>query len=221
MFQSLTARRDVRRRYTRAASQWHDRITALGYGDAYRAAIAALIPALSRPQRVMDMGCGAGSFAQAFVQERGRAAVLTLVDPVLDMLHQAEARLVGAADEVILLARGVDGLPNFAAQDLILCAHVIDHCANPVRALRALGQTLAQGGAMVLIVTKPHWCNWLMWPKWRHRSYRPARMHEAIVAAGLTCPRDMGFASGPPRRTSHAYLVTHTQPEILYADCHR
>lgn len=221
MFQARTPPHDLRRRYNGIAGRWHDRITALGYGDAYRAAICALIPATSRPQRVMDVGCGAGSFAQAFSLERGRVAVLTLVDPAMDMLHEAAARLAGAAAEIEVLARGIEALPNFPSQDLILCAHVLDHCANPVRALRALGQVLAPGGAIVLIVTKPHWCNWLMWPRWRHKSYRPSQLHEAIVAAGLICPRDMGFASGPPRRTSHAYLVTLTQPEISYADCHR
>lgn len=221
MLQSITAPRDLRRLYNLAAPRWHDRITALGYCDAYRAAIAALLPATTRPQRVMDVGCGAGSFAYAFVRERGRIEVLTLVDPAPDMLFEAATRLTGAAGEIEVLARDVDGLPNFPSQDLILCAHVLDHCADPVRALRAMGQTLAPGGAIVLIVTKPHWCNWLMWPIWRHRSYRPSRMHETIVAAGLICPRDMGFPSGPPQRTSHAYLVTLTQPEISYADCHR
>ncbi len=221
MFQSITRPHDLREMYDAAAASWHDRITALGYCDAYCAAITAFLPVTSRPQRVMDAGCGAGSFARAFVQHRGRVAVLTLADPAPHMLHEAQSRLAGDADEIILLAQAVEGLPAFPCQDLILCAHVLDHCTDPVRALRALGLALSRYGRLILIVTKPHWCNWLMWPVWRHKSYRPARIYEAVVAAGLTCTRDMGFASGPPRRTSHAYLVTHTESEILYADCHR
>jgi SAM-dependent methyltransferase len=221
MFPTLTTPRDLRRLYNAVAPVWHSKIALLGYGDAYRAAIAALIPACRHPLRVMDVGCGAGSFARAYVQERGQIEVLTLVDPAVDMLHEAEACLVGDAGEVVVLNRSIDALPNFPSQDIILCAHVLDHCAGPVRAIRALGASLAPRGAIVLIVTKPHWCNWLIWPAWRHKSYRPSQIHEAVVAAGLTCPRDMGFADGPPRRTSHAYLITHTEPEICYADCHR
>ena len=221
MFQTFTAPRDLRRLYNAVAPRWHNKIASLGYTDAYRVAIAAFIPKCRRPIRVMDVGCGAGSFAQAFAQERGRIEVLTLADPAVDMLHEAEARLANDAGDVVLLNRTIAELPNFPSQDVILCAHVLDHCADPVRALHALGQALAPGGAIVLIVTKPHWCNWLMWPTWRHKSYRPSAIHEAVVAAGLTCPRDMGFAKGAPNRTSHAYLVTLTQPEICYAYCHR
>jgi ubiquinone/menaquinone biosynthesis C-methylase UbiE len=221
MFPALTTPRDLRRLYNAVAPTWHGKIAALGYADAYRAAIAAFIPDCRRPIRVMDVGCGAGSFARAFVQERGRIEVLTLVDPAVDMLHEAEACLDGDAGEVVLLNRSIDALPNFPSQDVILCAHVLDHCTDPVRAIRALGATLAPRGAIVLIVTKPHWCNWLIWPAWRHKSYRVSQIHEAVVAAGLTCPRDMGFERGPPRRTSHAYLITHKEPEIRYADCHR
>jgi ubiquinone/menaquinone biosynthesis C-methylase UbiE len=221
MFPSIIAPRDLRGLYNSAASKWHSMITSLGYADAYREAISALIPANVWPYRVMDVGCGAGSFAQAYVQERGSVEVLTLVDPAADMLHEAASRLDGAAKEILLLDRRVEMLPAFPSQDLILCAHVIDHCADPVTAIRSLGVALSQGGAILLIVTKPHWCNWLIWLNWRHHSYRPTRILEAIVAAGLICPRDIGFASGAPGRTSHAYLVTKTQPEISYADCDR
>lgn len=221
MFPTLTTPHDLRRLYNAVAPTWHSKIAALGYTDAYRAAIAALIPKGRRPIRVMDVGCGAGSFARAYVQERGRIEVLTLADPAVDMLREAEARLIGDADEIVLLNSSIADLPIFPSQDVILCAHVLDHCAGPVRAIRALGATLAPRGVIVLIVTKPHWCNWLIWPAWRHKSYPVSQIHEAVVAAGLTCPRDMGFASGPPRRTSHAYLITHQEPEIRYADCHR
>lgn len=131
MLQSITVPRNLRRLYNFAPPKWHDQITALGDCDAYRAGIAALIPATTRPQRVMDVGCGAGSFVYAFVRERGRVAVLTLVDPAPDMLHEAAARLTGAAGEIEVLARAVKGLPDFPSQDLILCAHVLDHCADP------------------------------------------------------------------------------------------
>jgi ubiquinone/menaquinone biosynthesis C-methylase UbiE len=221
MFSSLSDPCHLRARYNAAAAGWHRRIDALGYPDAYRAATDALIPADKKVHRLMDAGCGAGDFAAAYLRTRPRPEVLTLADPAAAMLHEAGVRLRGAADQVLLLEAALDDMPMHPSQDLILCAHVIDHCPDLVHALRALARALTPGGAIILIATKPHWCNWLIRPLWRHRSHTPDQILQAVVAAGLVCPRDMGFASGPPKRTSHAYLITLTQPEIDYADCHR
>jgi 2-polyprenyl-3-methyl-5-hydroxy-6-metoxy-1,4-benzoquinol methylase len=201
--------------YNAAAAHWHDKIAALGYPDAYRVAIATLLPTPHAIHRLMDAGCGAGDFAAAYLHLRRAPDVLTLLDPAAAMLHEAAVRLDGAADETLLLNMPLQDLQPYPSHDLILCAHVIDHYPDPVRAIRTLGHALTRHGAMILIVTKPHWCTWLTRRMWRHRSYRPDQILQAIVAAGLVCPRDMGFAAGPPRRTSHAYLVTHTQPRIL------
>jgi ubiquinone/menaquinone biosynthesis C-methylase UbiE len=201
--------------YNTAAAAWHDRMTALGYPDAYRMAIAALLPAQSPMNRLMDAGCGAGDFAAAYLSLRRAPDTLTLLDPAAAMLHEAAVRLKGKAAETLLLNMPLQDVPPYPSQDLILCAHVIDHCADPVQAIRTLGHALARNGAMLLIVTKPHWCTWITRRLWRHHSYTPDQILQAVVAAGLVCRRDIGFASGPPGRTSHAYLVTHTQPRIL------
>jgi ubiquinone/menaquinone biosynthesis C-methylase UbiE len=201
--------------YNLAAATWHDRISALGYPDAYSTAIMMLCPPCLQVRRLMDVGCGAGDFARAYLRLRGAPDVLTLLDPAAAMLHEAATRLKGAAAETLLLPMPMADLPPYPSQDLILCAHAIDHCPDPIQAIRTLGQALAPRGAMILIVTKPHWCTWITRRLWRHRSHTPDAMLQAIVAAGLVCCRDTGFAKGPPGRTSHAYLVTHTQPEIL------
>jgi ubiquinone/menaquinone biosynthesis C-methylase UbiE len=221
MFNAIARPRDLRARYNAAAANWHGKMHALGYAAAYRTAIAQLCPPGQTIHRVMDVGCGAGDFAAAYLHIRPRPDVLTLADPAAAMLHEAGARLHGAANQVLLLDEALDDLPVHPSQDLILCAHVIDHCPDPVHAIRALARGLTPGGAIILIATKPHWCNQLIRPIWRHRSHTPDQILQAVVAAGLVCPRDMGFASGPPKRTSHAYLITQTQPEINYADCHR
>jgi ubiquinone/menaquinone biosynthesis C-methylase UbiE len=221
MFNTRTRQPDLRTRYNAAAADWHRKMDALGYSAAYRAAITRLCPPGVTPRRVMDVGCGAGDFAAAYLKVRPRPDVLTLADPAAAMLHEASVRLRGAADQVLLMEAAVGDLPTHPSQDLILCAHVIDHCPDPVQALRMLAQSLAPGGAIILIATKPHWCNWLIRPVWQHRSHSPDQILQAVVAAGLVCPRDMAFSGGPPRRTSHAYLITLTQPEVDYADCHR
>jgi ubiquinone/menaquinone biosynthesis C-methylase UbiE len=221
MFDTHSRPEDTRATYNAAAAGWQRRIDALGYPAAYRAAIDALIPADRAVHRLMDAGCGAGDFAAAWLAIRPRPDVLTLADPAAAMLHEAGARLEGAADQVLLLDATLDDLPMHPSQDLILCAHVIDHCPDPVRALRALARSLTARGAILLIATKPHWCTRLIRWAWRNRSYTPDQILQAVVAAGLVCPRDTGFAGGPPKRTSHAYLITLTQPELKHADRYR
>jgi ubiquinone/menaquinone biosynthesis C-methylase UbiE len=211
---SLSRPRDLRAIYNKGAAGWQRRIAALGYPDAYLAALDDFLPAGWAAPRVLDAGCGAGDFAAAYLLRRGRPALLTLADPAASMLLEAEARLKNKADEILLLEATLDDLPEYPAQDLILCAHAIDHCPDPVQALRRLAQSLTRHGALVVIATKPHWCTWITRRLWHHHSHSPDRMLQAIAAAGLVCRRDMGFAKGPPQRTSHAYLITHTQPEL-------
>jgi 2-polyprenyl-3-methyl-5-hydroxy-6-metoxy-1,4-benzoquinol methylase len=195
------------RRYDRAAHRWQGRMAALGYALAYRAAIAAMLPAPTLAHRVMDAGCGVGDFAAAYGQGRGTIPILTLVDPAVEMLQAAHTRLSGSTQHLWTHAAVIETLPDLPKQDLILCAHVIEHCPDPRRALVRLGALLSETGVLLLVVSKPHWCNWLIWLSWQHRSHRPAAVKALIHAAGLCCTADMGFSKGPPRRTSHAYRI--------------
>ncbi len=202
------------RRYDRAAHGWQGRMSALGYAAAYREAVMELLPAPSLAHRVMDAGCGVGDFAAAYGQGRGAIPILTLVDPAFEMLQAAYRRLSGVALHLWTHARAIEALPDLPKQDLILCAHVIEHCADPRLALIRLGSLLSETGVLLLIVSKPHWCNWLTWLRWRHRSHTPAAVKALIHAAGLYCTADMGFSKGPPRRTSHAYRIVLTSGEL-------
>lgn len=201
------------RRYDRAASIWQRKLAALGYPAAYREALATLLPWHLPYDRIMDVGCGAGDFAAAFAAERGPIPILTLVDPALAMLNVAKSRLRPFAQQVSAQARPIEGLQAIPRQDVILCAHVIELCADPTAALRRLGSLLAPGGAILLVVSKPHWCNRLIWLRWRHQSFSRADVLALIAESGLCCTADMGFSRGPPSRTSHAYRLNLTQGE--------
>jgi 2-polyprenyl-3-methyl-5-hydroxy-6-metoxy-1,4-benzoquinol methylase len=209
---------DLDRRYDQAAASWQGRIAALGYPQAYAAAIALLCPPMPPLPRVLDAGCGTGAFAEAFAQGHGRIGRLTLLDPSRVMLDTAASRLQPSAATLVTWCQSLQSLQPGPGNDVILCAHVIEHCPDPVAALRSLGHSLAPKGALILIASRPHWCTFLLRLIWRHRSFAPARMLELIVAAGLVCRADMALPAGPPGRTSHAYLVTLTQPETQYAD---
>jgi ubiquinone/menaquinone biosynthesis C-methylase UbiE len=202
-------------RYDRAASIWQNKMAALGYAAAYREALAILLPSHTPGRRVLDAGCGAGDFAAAFVAERGIIPTLTLADPSPAMLDAARTRLAPHAHHLSAQVCSIPGLMAEPRQDVILCAHVIEHCADPVAALRHLGQVLSPKGTILLVVSKPHWCNRLIWLRWRHRSFSRAELLSLVAASGLCCTADMAFLRGPPSRTSHAYRLNlpHGEPE--------
>jgi 2-polyprenyl-3-methyl-5-hydroxy-6-metoxy-1,4-benzoquinol methylase len=204
---SLDQSRPGVRRYDRAASVWQSKMAALGYAAAYRDAVATLLPWHLPSQRVMDVGCGAGDFAAALATERGTIAVLTLADPAIAMLDAAKARLSRFARQLSAQARPIESLLAVPQQDIILCAHVIEHCPDPIAALRQLGSLLAPDGSILLVVSKPHWCNWLIWARWRHQCFSRADVLTLVAASGLCCTADLGFSRGPPSRTSHAYRI--------------
>ena len=91
--------------------------------------------------------------------------------------------------------------------DLILCAHVVEHAARPHKDLAVLRSMLAPGGSLLLIVSKPHLCTWLLRWKWGHRAFTPAQVARLLAAAGLAGVDIVPFYSGPPSRTSMGYLA--------------
>ncbi len=180
-------------------------MAALGYPAAYRGFVAACGP--GRAETVLDAGCGAGDFATAWCAVRGQAGQLTLLDPAPAMLAQAIARFQG--ERVRAICDGLGALEGCGGQDVILCAHVIEHLDDPGAGIAALGRALAPQGRILLVVSKPHWCNRLIWLRWRHRTLAPREVRRLIAGAGLVCHAEHAFAAGPPSRTSRGYVLTH------------
>jgi ubiquinone/menaquinone biosynthesis C-methylase UbiE len=193
--------------YDRAAPRWPGLMARLGYAAAYRRLIADF--ALTGPVgRVIDIGCGAGDMALALLNAGGRPASLDLCDPSRRMLNLAAGRIGAAGLTPRLQACGLHDLPATAPYDLILCAHVLEHGADLSADLASLARLLAPGGRLLLVASKPHWCNRLIRLRWRHRSFAPAVICAALPGARLTCLNHRGLGPGPPGRTSHAYLIT-------------
>ncbi len=197
--------------YDRAAPRWGRSMERLGYDAAYRGLVADWA---APGERVLDIGCGGGAFAAAYLDVHGAPEGLTLADPSAAMLAAARARLASRAN---YLKAGIGD--EVGRHDLILCAHVLDHFADLAAPLTVLASALSPGGRMILVHTRPHWCNVLIWPKWRHVSRRPEEILTALGAAGLRCLAHRGFAEGPPRRTSHAYCVARATGPGSAGEC--
>lgn len=193
-------------RYDRAASQWGDKMRVLGYYDAYLGFLSAPGLRCGPGKRVIDVGCGTGSFACAHVAVNGMPARLDLLDPSVQMLDAAAAGLARHGVDAVR-TQGVLG-DDVPKADEVLAAHVLEHCADPVTGLKQLRKLVASEGRLRIVLSKPHWCNALIWLQWRHRTFGEAEISKIFQEAGLRIEQTYAFPSGPPSRTSRGIVAS-------------
>ena len=207
-FKEMTdAHPDLTNRYNKASNRWRDKMRTLGYYDAYLGFLS--MPGHRAPQLVdvLDVGSGTGAFAESWVAVNGAPRTLTLLEPSAPMLTRAKAAL----EERGVTPKAVEGTledPQGAeAADDVLVAHVIEHCVDPLDALKAIRALTRTGGRLHLVVSKPHWCNALIWLQWRHRTFQPGEIHELLSNAGFAVTATYSFPAGPPSRTSFGLVA--------------
>jgi 2-polyprenyl-3-methyl-5-hydroxy-6-metoxy-1,4-benzoquinol methylase len=192
-------------RYSRVAVDWAARMDKLGYFGAYRGLSGIALDHVQRPRSLCDIGCGSGAFALAFAQVYGGIIpTLTLVDPSQRMLDAAMMALAPVSHALDIQRTTLAGATG--RYDMVLAAHVIEHCPDMPAALAQLATLIRPNGHVLLVVSRPHWCQWLIWPLWRHRWFTPDQLIAAGRDAGLTHLLTHNFAAGPPSRTSLGYL---------------
>lgn len=191
-------------RYDRAAPGWGARVTRLGYGRAYGRFLRDRTVAAGP---VLDVGTGDGLFALSWLAAGG-SADLTLLDPSPAMLAQARARFLRGPCMPRLVAARLEAFRPDRPWAAILAAHVLEHVDDAGEALGRMAGWLEPGGRLVLVVSKPHWCNWLIWLRFRHRWFGEAQVRRLAREAGLVHLLTHRFDSGPPSRTSLGYIFT-------------
>lgn len=189
-------------RYQNAAPSWSQKAQRLGYVDAY---VGFLSNAAATTGAVLDVGTGTGDFAMSWVAVGG-SRDLTLIDPSSAMLDQAATQCARIGISPVLAHCLLEGFSPEARFDSILASHVIEHFADPYQAMRELAQRLLPGGQIFMVISKPHWCNWAIWLRFRHRWYSAKAVCHMAECAGLTTIRTHAFGSGPPKRTSLGYI---------------
>ncbi len=190
-------------KYDAAAPGWADKMRLLGYFDAYLGFLSA-DPKANLGQNALDVGCGTGAFAEARAAVRSGGQT-TLMEPSGKMLRQAHSALAARGVTANTVQARVEDFDSPARFDCILVAHVLEHCTDPVDTLRQIRQLAAPGAGLWLVVSKPHWCNAIIWFQWRHRTYRPETVSKMLAAAGWEQKFQHGFPTGPPSRTSMGY----------------
>ncbi|RBW53297.1 bifunctional 2-polyprenyl-6-hydroxyphenol methylase/3-demethylubiquinol 3-O-methyltransferase UbiG [Ruegeria sp. A3M17] len=192
-------------KYDAAAPGWADKMRLLGYFDAYLGFLS-IGSADELGRNGLDVGCGTGAFAEAraVIQPEGR---VTLLEPSGKMLNQARHALATRGVTSQTSQSRLEDFQSTERFDCILAAHVLEHCDDATDALRHIRKRAAQAAKLWLVVSKPHWCNAIVWLQWRHRSYRPQQVAKMLKDAGWLLEAEHSFPTGPPSRTSRGYLA--------------
>ncbi|RED18406.1 class I SAM-dependent methyltransferase [Pontivivens insulae] len=195
---------DIAQKYDHAAPLWGQKVTQLGYTAAYDGFLSGQV---AETGAVLDVGTGTGAFARSWIRQGGSPA-MTLLDPSPAMLAMARRSLATHGLTPWTICAPMEHLPQDARYDAILGAHVLEHFDPAQDGFQRLAHHLAPGGRLYLVISKPHWCNWLIWLRYRHRWYAPGRIEVMARQAGLIPMRTHRFHAGPPSRTSLGYIFT-------------
>lgn len=192
--------------YDNVADRWDQSVSRLGYPKAYRDFLRSVVVPKGR---VLDIGTGSGVFVRAWLACGGSKDV-TLLDPSAGMLAAASRTVTGLGSRVELVQARLEDIEVSVEYDTVLAAHVIEHMRDPSDALRRIRRLLAPGGQALLVISRPHWCQWVLWPRYRHRWYGANTIAALADKEGLSVVRLHKFAAGPPRRTSIGYRLIKT-----------
>lgn len=198
---------DLDLKYDAAAPMWADKMRLLGYNDAYLGFLASQTHRAAPGTRVLDVGCGTGAFSDSWVAIHGPQHDITLLDPAREMLHRARATLALRGVKSQLAQCRLEDFSPAETFDCLLAAHVIEHHADPITALTHMRRLVRPDGRLWLVVSKPHWCNAIIWLQWRHRAYRPEEVAAQLEKTGWALEAEYAFPSGPPSRTSRGYIA--------------
>ncbi len=200
---------NLERRYNEASSQWHKKLCAMQYPENYCGFVSQFIGDFQPEWNVLDAGAGTGGFSQALIEVCGAPYRMTLLDISHDMLVKAKQALKNDVGEIRTLRTSIEALNPNKKYDLILCAHVVEHCHDHVLALKALRSSLKPGGRLLLVASKPHWCTILLQLIWGHKAFSPKHMEAFLHEAGFTGISRHKFHCGPPKRVSAGYFASN------------
>lgn len=135
--------------------------------------------------RLLDVGCGRGDLASAFVRSGWTADGIEPSEQAVDAARRqgVDAR-VGTLDDIP---------DEFAGYDLVVFNHALEHVADPVADLTRVAERLAPGGAVVASVPDfDSWqrrrfgSNWFHLDLPRHLQHFTERaLEEAFARAGM------------------------------------
>lgn len=127
---------------------------------------------------ILDVGCGAGRFADV-MGELGARVVAVDLSAAIDACRETCARHAG---RVQCVQGSIYGLPLRAgAFDAVHCAGVIQHTPDPIRTMTILPAYLRPGGRLAYNFYEQHWTRKLQLGKLVLRSFTPRLSPAALL----------------------------------------
>ena len=182
---------DICKIYDNCADSWSKRLSFLGAPGAYQSAWQAvfdLLPSMSghRHLRVLDCGIGDGAFSAALARTHPGSLDLHGVDLSRGMLDQARSNLLRTGIHPTLWPADCQELPfEDASFDLVISAHMIEHLADPQKALCEMHRVLKPGGTTVAAITRRSALGRMIQLGWRTQSYRFEDVSQLLLGAGF------------------------------------
>jgi SAM-dependent methyltransferase len=137
--------------YDRLWSQEWQTLQAIGplTHNRYRLMLRELPPSLPPGSRIIDVGCGNGSFLE-ILRKRYPEAVLCGVE----YSQQGRQAAIDDIRKFIQVGDIVEVAPRLATEpyDIVICTEVLEHLPDPRRALDAIVSLLKPGGLALLTV---------------------------------------------------------------------
>jgi SAM-dependent methyltransferase len=122
------------------------------YNDYYERPVMYSLLGDVEGKRVLDAGCGPGSYAAWLVSQ---GADVVAIDASPEMVTRTKARLGGSFQVHLADLNGPLSFVEAGAFDLVLCALVLDYIEDWEAVLAEFGRVLVAGGCLVFSVHHP------------------------------------------------------------------
>ena len=180
----------LRAAYDACAPHWDRKIGRLGFPGAYREVLRRAVTGLraedDAPLQVLDCGVGTGALSLALSGEMSGALDLSAVDISPVMLEEASANLLRAGVGCRADLADISALPYaHESFDFVMCAHALEHLAEPEMALADMCRVLKPGGKLLLVTTRNSVFGTFVHLKWRTHRFDAAMVHRQLLRRGL------------------------------------
>lgn len=192
----------LRSLYDASADHWDDYLARLGQRQDYQRLFKSRtvgngLSQLDPTSKILDCGVGTGAFSLALLDSIAHPVQVSGVDISYPMLTHAQQNLKHRCSTLDLRWGDIRRLP-FADEsfDAVICAHVLEHLADPVAGLRELVRVLKPGAPLIGSVTRKGLGQLLLSLRWHNRGYAADQLDACLQAAGLEAVKSFDYGTG-------------------------